>query len=167
MNGQIEERCRHEAITGTGRSVHEDCTECVEFYHGCNAQPEGKPPGFYRAHCADYYRLPDVQPGTYKQPPFPLSRMGARKEPRARAGSAAERAKPEPRQPATPRCPPKQPRRPSPAANYGLGGERLCECGVKLPKRKRCCDNCRLRRREQTLHRRRSQERPLAAVDAA
>jgi hypothetical protein len=46
-------------------------------------------------------------------------------------------------------------RTPSPAATPGPNGERLCGCGARLPKRKRCCDQCRQRRRQETLCRRR------------
>jgi len=60
--------------------------------------------------------------------------------------------------------PPKQTRQPSPAANPGPCGEWLCGCGASLRKRQRCCEICRLRRREETIRRRRSRERPSTAV---
>ncbi len=55
---------------------------------------------------------------------------------------------------------------PYPVALRGLAGERSCGCGAVLPKRKRCCERCRLQRREATMHRRRSQGKPSAAVYA-
>jgi hypothetical protein len=42
--------------------VHENCYDCAEFHHGCHAWPEKRP-----FACADYYRLPDVMPGTCGQ----------------------------------------------------------------------------------------------------
>jgi hypothetical protein len=156
MSARIDERRRREAITATGEPVHEICCGCVEFYWHCNAMPEGK-----TLTCADYHRLPDVLPGTVKQPPFPASRMQGRKEPRLRVGPAAEKTEPDPQ---LRHHLPERPRRPSPAAQFGLDGRRLCGCGAPLPKRKRCCDLCRVRRRAETLRHHKSRKRVPAAV---
>ncbi len=165
--------------------VHEACYACVEFYGpgrgvvGCNAWLASK-----AFNCADFLRLPDVMPGTSGQV-FPASRMGGRKEPRIRsvAGTVVRapvqpenppadlraRAEPEPEPieqdpPKTDRLP-KQPRRQSPAATPGPDGERLCGCGALLRKRQRCCGDCRLKRREETMNRRRHQNRPVVEVE--
>jgi hypothetical protein len=162
--------------------VHECCYDCVEFYGGCNAWPAGKP-----FACADYHQLPDVLPGTTGQM-FPPSRMKGRKEPRARSGPAtpgkpapiaekdeeAESGSEGPAPTITQAAhveaqgeqSPKQTRRPSPVACHGLNGEHLCECGAVLPKRKRCCDACRLKRRDEAIRRwHRSQQHSVAASD--
>jgi hypothetical protein len=128
-------------------AVHEDCCDCAEFYCGCNARPSNPP-----TLCRDFLRLPDVMPGTYGRV-FPPSRMGSRKEPRLCPTMAKGRPEPE-RKPAErfrAACPSRQTRTQSPAATYGAGGERLCGCGVLLPKRRRCCDDCRRKRREETM----------------
>jgi hypothetical protein len=160
--------------------VHENCYDCAEFYDGCNAWPENKP-----FDCVDYYPLPDVMPGTCGQV-FPPSRMQGRREPQSRrqrfpptsrklaaipVGSKLEDQLEAGTTPSTamgrlPQRPPRRTCRPSPIANRGLSGERLCECGAVLHKRRRCCDACRLTRREETMRQRRSREQPSAAVDA-
>jgi len=168
MDAQIEERQRHRGITAGREPVHETCCGCIELYHGCNAQPEGK-----SFKCGDYRRLPDVMPGV-PLPPFPPSRMGGRTEPRAREASASahgERSAPRIPRPRTPptktaAVQPQEPRTQSPTAGRGPDGERLCGCGASLPRRKRCCDACRLKRRENTIHQHRSRKRSPAAVDA-
>ena len=76
----FEIRRRQVAITSTGKTVHESCCGCVEFYHGCHAWPQDR-----RFCCADYYPLPDVMPDRSGQV-FPPSRMQGRKEPRERVG---------------------------------------------------------------------------------
>lgn len=101
--------------------VCEHCYDCVEFYgeghgsYGCNAWPVNKP-----FRCADYYRLPDVMPGTCGQV-FPPSRMQGRKEPRELA-----------------------------APDTSPSGPRHCDCGETLAKGRRLCDQCRSQRRQQT-----------------
>ena len=147
------------------QSIHEDCCGCIEFYHGCHAQPEGK-----AFKCADYRRLPDVMPGV-PLPPFPPSKMQGRIEPRIRTEPAAEQERPAPRRRAVaqpqsgpmPSVTPRAPRRQSPVAQVGPDGERLCQCGAKLGKKKRCCVDCRSKRRVESLH---GRKRTSLAVDA-
>jgi hypothetical protein len=138
-------------------AVHEDCYDCAEFYFGCNARPSNPP-----TRCKDYLRLPDVMPGTYGQV-FPPSRMGDRKEPRLCWTTAKD--KPEPTEKVRATRPSKQTLTPSPAASCGLAGERLCGCGAALPKRRRCCDDCRRQRRDPTMSRRRSRKGLPVAVE--
>lgn len=143
-----------------GFEVDERCFDCVELYAGCKARPENPD-----SRCADYFPLPDVMPGTHGQV-FPPSRMGDRKEPRVRLPNGAPaRAQVQPEKPPASRQPQTKPHREYPAADYGLAGERLCQCGARLPKRKKCCETCRQTRRAETLHSRRRQERPPATVE--
>jgi hypothetical protein len=134
--------------------VHENCYDCVEFYDGCRAWRASR-----EFACANYYRLPDVMPGTHGQV-LPPSRMQGRKKPRVTTATILEGLT---RATATPSRPPLQP---SPITHRGLGGERLCECGAVLPKRKRCCHDCRQKRREETMRHRKSRQRLSTAVDA-
>jgi hypothetical protein len=145
--------------------VHENCYDCAEFYGPgrgvvvCNAWPASK-----AFNCADFLRLPDVMPGTSGQV-FPPSRMGDRKEPRIRSSSGAPvRPRVQPEKPPARQLPQTNPHREYPAANYGLAGERLCQCGARLPKRKKCCETCREKRRAETLHGRRNREGALRRV---
>jgi hypothetical protein len=173
MNHEKSSEFGHEAKRTFLNSEH--CYDCAEFYDGCNAWPASR-----RFCCADYLRLPDVMPGTCGQI-FPPSRMEGRKEPRAvqggseaktlesqsagsrRADSVDHQSNPESKS----NCPSRCPRTPSPAASYGPDGERLCECGVTLKKRQRCCETCRQKRREATLRRRRSRKPPLRPLTVA
>jgi hypothetical protein len=145
--------------------MHENCADCVEYYHTCRTWPENRP-----FACADFYRLPDVLPGTTGQR-VPSSRMGGRTEPRVRRESTAEDDQ-EPAHASTPAPARKRPkpkdsnRIPSPAATPGQEGERLCTCGATLPKRRRCCDNCRQTRREETASRHNVQKRQFRASHA-
>jgi len=158
--------------------VHENCYDCAEFYGpghgvpGCNAWPASKD-----FACLDFLRLPDVGVNGQTGQEIPPSRMGGRREPRIRsAASTPTRVQVQPKNPPIPPAinapprdpstgqPQKQTRQQSPAANPGPCGERLCGCGAPLRKRQRCCEICRLRRREETIRRRRSRERPSAAV---
>ncbi len=75
--------------------VHEYCYDCAESYHGCSAWPEKRP-----FDCADYYRLPDVMPGTCGQV-FPPSRMQGRKKPRVRREPATDKTEPQSQQGST------------------------------------------------------------------
>ena len=146
-------------------AVHENCYDCAGFYDGCDAWPESRP-----FDSTDCYLLPDVMPGGHGQV-FPPSRMRGRKQPQAREGPEQGQSEASPVSSTAvgplPRRPPGQTRRRSPVANRGLSGERLCECGATLRKRKRCCDACRLKRREETMRQRRSRRWPSTAVDAA
>jgi len=161
--------------------VHENCYDCAGFYDGCRAWPAAK-----AFACRIVQPLPDVPAGTCGQR-FPAT---ARKLPPIPAYSKLEgqpgpvehqpvesipspAPEPEVDIPAPvesplrtrPVHPPEQTRRPSPTANRGPNGERLCQCGALLPKRKRCCDTCRRERREDTMRRRMSPERISTAVD--
>jgi len=161
--------------------VHENCYDCAGFYDGCRAWPAAK-----AFACRIVQLLPDVPAGTCGQR-FPAT---SRKLASVPAGSELEgqpgpvehqtvksepspTPEPEGDAPApvesTPRIrpahPPEQTRRPSPTANRGPNGERLCQCGGLLPKRKRCCHTCRRERREDTIRRRMSPERLCTAVD--
>jgi hypothetical protein len=139
-------------------AVAEDCYDCGEFYDGCHARPANPP-----TRCRDFLRLPDVMPGTYGQV-FPPSRMQGRREPRLVRETVEDKPEQKPAGRVRAYRPPDQTRTSSPAANYGPGGERLCGCGALLPKRKRCCDDCRRERRAETLSRRRSRKRlPVAS----
>jgi hypothetical protein len=143
--------------------AHENCADCVESYHACRGWPENQP-----FACGDFYRLPEG-PGTTGQE-VPASRMNGRTEPRARREPTPDHQEPalasapapasEPTEPITPK------RRPSPAATPGPDGERLCGCGKVLPKRRRCCDDCRRQRREQTLSGCRRRKRSRVASHA-
>ncbi len=113
-------------------AVDEQCYDCAEFYHGCNARPSNQP-----TRCTDYYRLPDVMPGTYGQT-FPPSRMQGRKEPRVRRETTESEQQPTPTH-----------ARKKPAESRT--GPRLCGCGVLLAKGRRLCDQCRPQKRRQTM----------------
>lgn len=141
-------------------AVHENCYDCVGFYGGCGAWPE--PRSF---HCRSYCALPDVSAGTWGQE-FPATTRAFSTVPASGKGENQSGAM---LTLATGRLGHRRqtrPRRRSPAACYGLNGERLCECGASLRKRQRCCDVCRLRRREDTLRHRNSQEWASVVVDA-
>ncbi len=145
----FENRRRHQAITAHGEPVHEDCCGCVEFYHGCNGQPEGKP-----FQCRDYRRLPDVMPGV-PLPPFPASRMQGRTEPRVRREPATDdQDRPISHTPARAQ------------ATVLPGGVRVCGCGAVLLKGKRLCDQCRTQNKRQTMREYMRQRRGSGAVDA-
>ena len=142
--------------------VAEPCYDCAEFYEGCNAWPASTWPTSGPIPCADFNRLPDVLPGTCGQV-FPPSRMGGRKEPRAVGSERPPEPAPAPETTARDGA---RTRRPSPAATPGPDGERLCDCGTPLPKRRRCCNECRSQRREKTLSSRRSRGTTATTVDA-
>lgn len=134
------------------------CFDCVELYGGCPARRED-PDTF----CPDYLRLPDVLPGSAGQT-FPPSRLRGQQPRPPRPGPAARlQVEAQPKNPPTGR-PPEQIRQQSPAATPGTDGERLCGCGAPLRKRERCCGACRLSRRQETMLRRRSGERPSLVV---
>ncbi len=127
-------------------AVDENCYDCAEFYYGCNATPENP-----NARCLDYLRLPNVGVHGKTGQDFPPSRMGGRKEPRIRA-----KDKPEPVRVAldgarSSTCQ----RQASPVATKTLDGKRLCGCEAVLGKGERCCKDCRLQRRHDSLHQRR------------
>lgn len=176
--------------------VHENCYDCVEFYDGCNAWLASKefhcadynrlpdvmpgtcgqvfPPSLMRGRKEPRARK---ERGTVHQP----AAIPADGEPQGRPGPVegqpTESSRPlapalnpaDPPQgevaPRTERSP-RQPCRPSPIANRGLSGERLCACGALLRKRERCCEDCRQKRRQETMHRRRNQKGAFAGVDA-
>ncbi len=169
--------------------VHEHCFDCTELYHGCKARPASTD-----FACRDYFPLPVVGIDGRTGQEIPPSRMKERRrstdiaggptreplEPRLpRSQSRSPDHLPEPIEqtqttetpaPAKPKAKPTDGangRTPSPAASYGPDGERLCECGAALKKRQRCCEACRQKRRESTMQRRRTRERPVATVDAA
>ena len=127
---------------GRGFPVHAACYDCVEFYDGCDAWPEGKP-----FSCADYYQLPDVMPGTSGQV-FPPSWMRGRKEPRVRqaAGTVGGELEGRPRTRPAPKSGQK-PIEESPVARIGDCGERYCGCGVIIAKGRRVCEKCKIERR--------------------
>ena len=136
--------------------AHEHCFDCVELYAGCPAWPASSD-----FTCREYFPLPvagiDGQTGQV----FPPSR---RRTPAHPAPDPIDQTTiPEPPAPVLPQIEPTdvaQGRTPSPAARYGPDGERLCECGVALRKRQRCCEACRQKRRDETMLRRR---KPAAA----
>jgi len=145
--------------------VSEHCYDCVEFYGeghgavGCNAWPAGKP-----FRCADFFSLPVVGIDGATGQEFPPSRMKGRKEPRelpeqgkvrpaSDEGGKGRRTR--------------RDRTPSPAASLGPEAERKCVCGVELPKRRRCCDACRVQRRKETVQRWQDQRTAATPVDAA
>jgi hypothetical protein len=147
--------------------VYESCYGCVELHNGCNAWRQSRP-----FACADYFPLPDVGVNGATGQDFPPSRMGSRKEPRARTGSA-ETVKPNAsRKDANSQRPPQAggsspTRRQSPVSSRGLDGGRLCGCGATLKKRHRCCEVCRLQRRQETMHNRRRRERTSTTAEPA
>jgi hypothetical protein len=152
-------------------ATHENCADCVESYHTCQTWPANKP-----FTCADFYRLPDVLPGTWGQDVL-ASRMKGRTKPRARdyynrQAKERERVRKGNQAGASVETLPHlevgkardqagkavgvSGRTQSPAATPGPDGERYCACGTTIAKRRRCCDICRRQRREKTLaHRRR------------
>jgi len=143
--------------------VDERCFDCVELYHGCHATPEDS-----NSHCADYFPLPAVGVNGTTGQEIPPSRMGSRAEPRVRSSSSAPvRAQVQPENPPASRQAQTKTHREYPAANCGLAGERLCQCGARLPKRKKCCETCRERRRAETLHGRRNHEGPWQPIQTA
>jgi len=119
-----------------GFPAHERCYDCVEFYDGCNAWPEHK-----AFHCADYYPLPDVMPGTLGQV-FPPSRMQGRTQPKVRREITADGH-------GDSLAPSPVLTRNQPAASHA--SPRLCECGAALSKGKRFCESCRVQRRRRTM----------------
>jgi hypothetical protein len=136
--------------------VHENCYDCAGFYDGCPAWPAAR-----EFACHKYHRLPDVMPGTCGQP-FPdvgrkLATIPVGGRPEADPMSATGQL---------PQHPPRHTRRQSPMAKRGPNGERLCECGTVLPRRKRCCDDCRLDRREATMRQRGNRSRLSVVADA-
>ncbi|MCX5645911.1 MAG: hypothetical protein NTZ17_14720 [Phycisphaerae bacterium] len=143
-----------------GFKLDERCFDCVELYAGCKARPENP-----ALRCADYFPLPEVGVNGKTGQEIPPSRMGDRKEPRIRSSSGAPvRPQVQPEKPPARQLPQTNPHREYPAANYGLAGERLCPCGARLPKRKKCCETCREKRRAETLHGRRNREGALRRV---
>lgn len=112
--------------------VAEQCFDCAEFYHDCQAWPANKP-----WTCGDFLRLPDVLPGTCGQP-VPPSRMQGRTVPRGLPDTSAPK-------PIEPAALPKD--RPLPPAEPK---SRTCGCGTPLPRGKRLCDACRTECRRQT-----------------
>jgi len=135
--------------------VHENCYNCAGFYDGCVAWPAER-----EFACGVYNPLPDVPAGTcgQKSPGVRCSPEGRHKTGPVRSTGTSRSS----------RSRTGQPRRPSPAGTPTGDGERLCECGVTLPRRRRCCDACRLTRRQETLHgRRRTKRAPFGAADAA
>jgi hypothetical protein len=172
-----------------GFEVDERCFDCTEFCHGCNARPENPasrcadyfplpdvgvngqagqeiPPSRMGSRKDPRVRLPNGAPVRAQVQPKNLParrRAQARSEPEPIEQDPPESSRstaPEP----GPATPPAigAPRQQSPAGNPGLDGKRLCGCGAVLPKRKRCCEGCRLQRREATMRRRR--ERPPATI---
>jgi hypothetical protein len=141
-------------------AMHENCADCVEYYHTCRTWPASKP-----FACTDFHKLPDVLPGTTGQK-IPASRMNGRTEPRTRRETTPDHQEPAP---ASAPAPARKPRptipnhTPSPAATPGPDGARFCICGVKLAKRRRCCDECRRKRRLETMSRHNDQKRHLRA----
>jgi hypothetical protein len=135
--------------------VHENCCDCAGFYDGCVAWPQSKP-----FACHSYNPLPDVLAETCGQR-FPAT---ARKLTAVPADSKVE-TRLMPSTPMEHSRPSQQSRRPSPIARRGLSGERLCECGATLQKRKRCCNACRLKRREETLYQHKCREARSTVVD--
>jgi hypothetical protein len=148
--------------------VHENCYDCAGFYDGCPAWPANND-----FACRKYHPLPDVPAGTWGQR-FPAT---SRKLAAAPVGTKPE-GQPD-QTPTLPMSTPAKPRgevvsraerptrrvcSPSPVARSGLDGERLCECGAVLPKRKRCCDECRARRLREAAERFKQR---LGAVDAS
>jgi hypothetical protein len=142
--------------------VADGCFDCREFYGeghgdvGCNAWPASRWPTDGPCPCADFNRIPDVLPGECGQR-FPPSRMNGRKEPRERQSAATDTDSQRREQSQSDQ----RIRRRSPAGVPGGEGKRSCACGAPLPKRKRCCDDCRANRRRQTLH---SRKRRLATA---
>jgi len=120
---------------------HERCCECVEFYHACTGQPEG-----IDLHCADFHPLPDAGVGGKTGQRLPASRMRGRTGPRIMRDPVIESGKPARRAPSSPT---------GPKAVYGADGVRRCACGAAIPARKRCCNECREVRRQETMKRRR------------
>lgn len=149
-----------------GFEVHENCFDCAAFYDGCTGWRASREFG-----CRDFNRLPDVGIDGKLGQEFPPARR------RTNAGpEPAPEPEPIKRQPAgSSQGPaieqdhastPTTGRQQSPAARYGLDGQRLCACGTILKKRARCCESCRRERREKTLQRRRGREQPLEAIHA-
>jgi hypothetical protein len=134
--------------------VDERCYDCVEFYGGCNAQPENRD-----TRCADYFRLPHGMPAPCGQT-FPSSRMNGRKEPRVRVAAGT---------PVQGQVQPKNPPASWPSPSVQPKG-RICGCGVPLAKGRRLCDGCRVEARRQSKRqymRTYMEQRRSAAVGSA
>jgi hypothetical protein len=158
--------------------VHDNCFGCAAFYEGCAAWPKSR-----AFACADYYPLPTVGMNGQTGQQWPASRMGSRKQPRTRTGPATTGAQSghavtSARQPTAKRehaMNQGQPqsngsnsaRRQSPMGNHGPNGERLCGCGATLKKRQRCCEDCRLRRRQEAVRRWKNRKQPSEAARSA
>jgi len=118
--------------------VHENCYDCAGFYDGCTAWPAAQD-----FTCGKFNRLPDVMPGTCGQR-FPATS-------RKLAGSPYQDRDTQDKPAQAKRHPARSlsPHVPYPVSIPGPDGERRCGCGAILPKRKRCCAECRAKRKRQ------------------
>jgi len=144
-------------LTGFGRElnrpfeVHEKCYDCAGFYDGCPAWPAER-----KFACRIVTRLPDVMPGTYGQR-FPAT---SRKLPADHWTRTGKHQADDPAKLAKPRPAQVKPHRTSPVAHIDDNGERRCECGTIIGKRRRICETCRIERRRLSKR----YERPVDAT---